>query len=39
MDKNRLTVEIQFELEQLRLLPETVELLTSIWLKWLENPR
>lgn len=25
--------------EPLCLLPETVELLTSLWLKWLENPR
>jgi len=24
--------------EPLRLLPETVELLTSLWLKWLDNP-
>lgn len=24
--------------EPLRLLPETVELLTLVWLKWLENP-
>ena len=38
MDKNGFEIEWEKVDEPLRLLPETVELLTSLWLKWLDNP-
>ena len=37
MKHDRLIREVHYELDQLRLLPETVQALTEVWTAWLRT--